>query len=45
MGVASGFREGVGMLENLLVFVGCCVSRKILIENKKNAVVRNDMVL
>jgi hypothetical protein len=33
------------MLGNLLVFVGWVKSRKILIENKKNAVVRNDMVL
>jgi hypothetical protein len=45
MGVASGFREGVGMLENLLVSVGWVKYRKFLIENKKNAVVRNDMVL
>jgi hypothetical protein len=45
MGWLSGFREGVGMLENLLVSVGCVKSRKILIENKKNAVIRNDMVL
>jgi hypothetical protein len=36
---------GVGMLENLLVPVGWIKSCKILIENKKNAVVRNDMVL
>jgi hypothetical protein len=36
---------GVGMLENLLVFVGWVKFRKKLIENKKNVVVRNDMVL